>query len=105
LEHKRLKVPSGQIGSAWEWYYGIGLEKDINRFRFLIFDFWSWIFDKCSKFWADSCKNESNLLLVWIRVCMFSNRDLFRRTVLQKCGRYINCSLDYSSWVKNSKPK
>jgi hypothetical protein len=25
---------------------------------------------------------------------MCSNRDLFRRTVLQKCGRDINCSLD-----------
>jgi hypothetical protein len=24
---------------------------------------------------------------------MCSNRDLFRRTVLQKCGRDINCSL------------
>ncbi len=30
-------------------------------------------------------------------VCMCSNR-----TVLQKCGRDINCSLDYSLWVKNS---
>ncbi len=26
-------------------YYWIGLEKYINRLRFLIFDFWSWIFD------------------------------------------------------------
>ncbi len=26
-----LKVPSGQIGSAWEGYHWIGLEKDINR--------------------------------------------------------------------------
>jgi hypothetical protein len=25
-----LKVPSGQIGSAWEWHHWIGLEKDIN---------------------------------------------------------------------------
>ncbi len=32
-----LKVPSGQIGSTWEWYHWIGLEKDINRYRFLIF--------------------------------------------------------------------
>ncbi len=32
-----LKVPSGQIGSAWESYHWIGLEKDINRHRFLIF--------------------------------------------------------------------
>ncbi len=31
-----LKVPSGQIGSACEWYHWIGLEKDINRYRILI---------------------------------------------------------------------
>jgi hypothetical protein len=24
------KVPSGQIGSTWEWYHWIGLEKNIN---------------------------------------------------------------------------
>jgi hypothetical protein len=29
---------------------------------------------------------------------MCSNRNLF---VLQKCGRDINCSLDYGSWEKN----
>ncbi len=34
-----LKVPSGQIGSVWEWYHWIGLEKDINRYRFLFFIF------------------------------------------------------------------
>ncbi len=32
-----LKVPWGQIGSPGEWYHWIGLEKDINRYRFLIF--------------------------------------------------------------------
>ncbi len=77
-----LKVPSGQIGSAWEWYYWIGLQKDINRYRF-----WLLIFDleyliRVQKFWAASCKIESNLLLVWITVCMCSNRDPFRRTLL-----------------------
>ncbi len=30
-------VPPGQIGSTWELYHWIGLEKDINRNRFLIF--------------------------------------------------------------------
>jgi hypothetical protein len=34
---KYLKVPSGQIGSTWEWYHWIGLEKDINRFWFFNF--------------------------------------------------------------------
>ncbi len=71
--------------------------KGYQHYEFLISYFWSWIFDKSSKFWAASCKNESTFLLVWITVCMCSNRDLFRRTVLQKCGRDINCSLDYSS--------
>ncbi len=54
------KVPSGQIGSAWEWYHWIGLEKDINRYRFLIFLFQCWIFETTSKFWAASCKKASN---------------------------------------------
>ncbi len=31
-----LKVPSGQNESTWEWYHWIGLEKDINCYRFLI---------------------------------------------------------------------
>ncbi len=39
-----LKVPSGQIGSKWEWYHWIALEKDINRYKFWIFYFRSWIF-------------------------------------------------------------
>jgi hypothetical protein len=47
------------------------------------------VFEGSSKFLAASCKNESNLLLVWIMVCMSSNCDLFRRTMLQKCGRDI----------------
>ncbi len=32
-----LKVPSGQIGSTWEWYHCIGLEKNINRYWFFNF--------------------------------------------------------------------
>jgi hypothetical protein len=102
---RHLQVPSSQNGSAWEWYHWIGLEKEINCYRFLILYFSSWIFDKSSKFWAASCKNESNLLLVWIMVCMCSNRNLFRRSVLKKYRREINSSLDYSSWLPQSKPK
>ncbi len=37
---------------------------------------------KTSNFWAASLKNESNLL-VWITVCMGTNCNLFRRTVLE----------------------
>ena len=60
---KLLKVPSGQIGSTWEWYHWISLEKDINRYRFLIFNFTLEYLKKPSKFWA-------NLLLVRIMVCI-----------------------------------
>ncbi len=58
--------------NAWEWYHWIGLDKDINCYRFLKYYFWSWIFEKSSKFWAASCKNESNILPVRIRVCIES---------------------------------
>jgi hypothetical protein len=69
LRNMFLKILSSQIGSAWEWCHWIGLEKDINRYRFLIFKFQFWIFETTSKFWASSYKNESNLLLVRITVC------------------------------------
>jgi hypothetical protein len=73
-----LKVPSGQIGSASEWYHWKGLEEDINRYRFLIFDFWFWIFDKTSNFWAASYKNASNPQeLVGITGCMGTYRKSF----------------------------
>ncbi len=62
-----LKVPSGQIRSAWEWYHWKSLEKDINRYMFFIFYFWSWIFYKSSKFWAAPCKNEPTS-------CLFGSR-------------------------------
>ncbi len=42
-----LKVTSGQIGSVWEWYHWMDLEKDINRYG-LIFKFNFWVFEKTS---------------------------------------------------------
>jgi hypothetical protein len=42
-----VQEPSVQIGSAWKWYYCIGLEKDINSYRLLILKFQFW------KFWKD----------------------------------------------------
>ncbi len=30
----QLKVPSGQIGSTWDWYYWKSLKKDINRYGY-----------------------------------------------------------------------
>ncbi len=77
-----LKVPSGQIGSAWEWYHWKALLNDINRYLFLIFNFWSCIFDKSSKFWAALCKNVSNLLLVRITVCIESCLPIGWRTFI-----------------------
>ncbi len=47
---------------------------------FLIFYFWSWIFYKSSKFWAASCKKESNLLLVRFTVCIESCLPIGWRT-------------------------
>ncbi len=59
-----LKVPSGRIGSAWEWYHWIGLGKDINGYRFFY-----------HKYLSRFMQNEFNLLLVWVTVCMCSNRN------------------------------
>ncbi len=90
-----LKIPSGQIGSAWEWYHWIGLKKSSTAKGF-----WFWIFEKTSKFWAASNKTESNLLLVWITVCMRTNRDLFPAKPCSKNAGVYNCSLDYGLWVE-----
>ncbi len=49
---------------------------------FLVFYFWSWIFEKSSKFSAASCRNESNLLLVWITVCIESCLPIGWRTFI-----------------------
>ncbi len=40
-----LKIPSGHIRSAWEWYHLVGLGKDMNHYKFfdfiiLILNFW-----------------------------------------------------------------
>ncbi len=47
-------------------------------------------------------KTGAGKTLVTQTIVMLFNRDLFRRTVLQKCGRDINCSLGCDSYVKNS---
>ncbi len=48
----------------------------------IFFYFWSWIFDKSSKFWAALWKNESNLLLVRITVCIESCLPIGWRTFI-----------------------
>ncbi len=51
--------------SAWERYHWIGLEKNINRYMFFTFLFWSWIFEKSSKDLSRSYKNASNPPTCW----------------------------------------
>ncbi len=89
-KNNNLKVLSGQIGSAWEWYHWIGIEKNIDRYNFFIFyfKFHFWIFEKTSKFWAASYKNEPNLLLVRIMVCIESFLPIGWRTFfMTKCAK------------------
>jgi hypothetical protein len=74
------------------------MKKSSTAIDFWFVNFSFWIFEETSKFWAASLKNESNLLLVRITVFMGTNRNLFRRTVLQNCRKVKNCSLDYCSW-------
>ncbi len=40
-----------------DWIYMRERERVVPLYRFLIFKFRSWIFEKTSKFWAPSCKN------------------------------------------------
>jgi hypothetical protein len=93
-----LKVLSGQIGSAWEWYHWrIGLDKDINRYKFFIFFFDLEYLIRVRSSKPLHAKMNPNS-------CLFGSPFalLKPRSFLQKCGRDINCSLDYGSWVKNS---
>jgi hypothetical protein len=60
----------------------LGIEK--KRYKFWIFKFQFWIFEKTSKFWAASYKNESNLLLVRITVCIKSFLPIGWRTFILK---------------------
>ena len=62
------------------------------------FSFFTLEYIWCTKFWATSKKIQPPAC----SVCMCSHFFL-RGIVLKKCGRDLNCSLDYSSsWVKNS---
>ncbi len=102
IKERSLKGTVRPDGSAWECYHWIGLEKDINRYIFLTFQFQFWIFKRTSKFWAASCKKASNPPAFLVHGLHVLKPQSFRRTVLQKCGRDINCSLDCCSQVKNS---
>ncbi len=41
LQQLYLKIPSGQIGSAWEGYHWIGVDKNIDLYRFFLFFYFS----------------------------------------------------------------
>ncbi len=60
-----------------EYINGIAVAvKDIKRYRFLIFLFWSWISEKSSKLWAAKYKNASNLKLLRHKVCISASHNL-----------------------------
>jgi hypothetical protein len=80
----------------------MGLEKDITAICFLFFYFdleYLNILQISEPLYA---KMPPILLLVRTTVCISAIRNLFYRTMLQKFGRDSNCSLDYSTQVKNS---
>jgi len=74
---KILKVPSGQIESAWEWYHWIGLKKSSSAigFWFLI-----WVMNFLKKLWScnplHSKMNSTSCLFgsrfVWAQTATFS---------------------------------
>ncbi len=68
-----LKIPSGQIRSAWEWYHCIRLRKDNNR-SFFIFLFWSWIFET-SNILLTSCNPKNYCWLSSIFGDRFGGKD------------------------------
>jgi hypothetical protein len=68
---------------------------------FLIFYFWSWIFDKSSKFWAAPCKKASNPPACSVHGLHVLKPWSFSPNVPQKCGRDITWPLGCGLRVKN----
>ncbi len=107
--HISLKVPSGQIGSAWEWYHSIGLEKDINCY------FWIFNFDFeyliRVKVLSRSWKNESNFLLVRITVCIESclpigwSTYIWRKNPPNCCSSLVWIAGCWNSLLTSRNPK
>ncbi len=100
-----LKVPS--VRPDWICMRVVSLESPLKGHQPLQVCFNFFIFDlEYLKQLQSSeplhAKRPLILLLVRFTVCMCSSRNLFRQTVLNICGRDINCSLDCSSQVKNS---
>ncbi len=78
MHEKRRKDArlNGQLDRPW-------LGHQPNLHWLLIFKFESWIFEKISKFWAASYKNEFNLLLVRVTVCIESFLPIGWRTFIR----------------------
>ncbi len=76
-----VKVPSGQIRSAWEWYHWIGQEKGINHYRFLIF---------LLTLNSEPLHTKIHLIILLLRQAGFmcTNHNLFIQTGPQKCRPY-----------------
>ncbi len=88
-----LKVPSGQIGSAREWYHWIGLEKKINRYMFFYF------FISLLNIWKDF-KVLSRFIQKWIQppacyitVCLESCLPIGWRTFIWWKNLPKGCSI------------
>ncbi len=75
----------GTVWPDWICMIVVSLESPLKGHQLLYvfnFYFWSWIFEKTSKFWAASCQNDSNLLLVRITVCIESCLPIGWRTFI-----------------------
>ncbi len=77
-----LRYRSARLDLHESGIIGKPFKRTSTAICFEFFYFWSWIFDKSSKFWAASCKNESNLLLVRFTVCIESCLPIGWRTFI-----------------------
>jgi hypothetical protein len=93
---ENLKVLSGQIGSSLRVE---PLDRHLKGLQpLLVFNFLISVFEYFKRLQSSEplhTKMPLIILLVGITGCMGTNRHLFCRTVLQKCGRINNCSWDY----------
>ncbi len=95
LKERQLKVPSGQIESTWEWYHWIGLEKDINRYRFFnflisILNIWK-DFKVLSRFMQKWIQPPLVLITVCIESCLSIGWCTFnlRKNLSKRCLIFI----------------
>jgi hypothetical protein len=96
-----IKVPSGQTGSAWEWYHWIGLEKEINRNRFLFFILELEYMRRVHSSEPLHAKINPTSYLFGSRFACLKPRS-FPPNCAPKMQERQQLFLDHSSWVKNS---